>query len=125
MKLLIIVSMLLFVSSCSLVDDDTEITQPFPVDSISVKNIARNLIEFTATNNCGSMCWKQTYAESSINRNDVFIKTICVFDGSAVCPEVCVEVKTPVSITLPSVGEYTFHFWQSNSASLDTTIAIN
>ena len=115
----------LLLSSCSIWDDDTEITRPFPVDSISVVSIVRNVIEFTAINNCGSMCWKQTYFESNISRSDVFIKTICVYDGSAVCPEVCIEVGTPVSITLPAVGTYTFHFWQSDSASRDTIIVLN
>lgn len=111
--------------SCSIWEDDTEIRRPFAVDSITVVNIARNVIEFTATNNCGSMCWKQTYFESNTSRNDVFIKTFFVADGSTICPQVCVEVKTPVQITLPSTGSYTFHFWQSDSTSLDTTIVFN
>lgn len=109
------------VSACSILDDD-ELRRPIPVDSISVNSTSLNA-EFTAIIFCGSYCWKSTYFEKSISGSDVFIKTFAVSDGSSVCPDVCVEYQTPINISLPMSGNYTFHFWKSDTSSIDTTIA--
>jgi hypothetical protein len=70
------------------------------------------------------MCWKETYYKSSIKGNDVFIKAFAVTDVSAVCPAVCVETEIPILIQLKVSGSYTFHFWRSDTSSIDTTLIL-
>jgi hypothetical protein len=123
MKIFSILLLVTTLSSCSVFEED-DITRPIPVDSISVKNILSLTADFTASNFCGSMCWAKTYFEKTINGNNVYIKTFAVVDGSKICPDVCVYAETPVSISLPSAGSYVFHFWRSDSTSIDTTLII-
>lgn len=122
MKKIIILLSAIAIYSCS-VFEENKINHPIPVDSISVKNTSLNA-EFTAIILCGSYCWENTYFEKSISGSDVFIKTFAVSDGSAVCPQVCVEYQTPINISLPMSGNYTFHFWKTDTSSIDTTITI-
>ena len=115
-------SIILF--SCTIFEDD-EIKRPIPVDSISVNNITNLSVDFTASIFCGSLCWKNTYFEKRISGSEVFIKTFAVLDGSSVCPAVCVDYQTPINISLISAGSYTFHFWRSDTSSMDTTLFID
>ena len=121
MKIFSIILMTTILSSCSVFDDD-DITRPVPVDSVFVNNTSNLSADFTAKIYCGSYCWKNTYFEKSINGNNVFIKTFAVSDESSVCPAVCVEYQIPINITLRVSGSYTFHFWKSDTSSIDTTI---
>lgn len=123
MKIFLIILMTTILSSCSLFEED-DITRQIPVDSISVNSTSGLRGNFTALIACGSMCWKETYFEGSVSDDDVFIKTFAVTDGSAVCPAVCVETEIPISIKLQVPGSYTFHFWKSDSTSIDTTLNI-
>jgi hypothetical protein len=104
--------------------EEDEIIHPIPTESISVNNTSNLTADITATIFCGSYCWKNTYFEKSINGNNVFIKTFAVLDGSSVCPAVCVEYQTPINIVFQTSGSYTFHFWKSDSSSLDTTLVV-
>ncbi|HRN27943.1 MAG: hypothetical protein IT276_05230 [Ignavibacteriaceae bacterium] len=122
MKTILAFLLTALISACSIFDDGDELRRPIPVDSISVNSTSLNA-EFTATIFCGSYCWKSTYFEKSISGGDVFIKTFAVSDGSSVCPDVCVEYQTPINVPLPMSGNYTFHFWRSDTSSIDTTIA--
>lgn len=123
MKIFSILLLVTTLSACSLFEED-DITRQIQVDSISVNNISNLTAEFTAIIYCGSYCWKNTYFEKSINGNNVFIKTFAVSDGSAVCPAVCVETEIPISIKLLVPGSYTFHFWKSDTSSIDTTLIL-
>jgi len=123
MKLVFFLLSVLALYSCSIFEED-EITYTIPTDSISVKNSSNLTAEFTASNFCGSSCWKKTYFEKRITGDEVFIKIFAVADGSIACPAVCIYAETPASITLPSSGGYTFHFWRSDTSSIDTTINI-
>ena len=120
---MIFILLVTLIPACSIRDDE-DIKVLFPTDLVLVNNTSLNA-EFTATVFCGSYCWKSTSFESSIKGGDIFIKTFAVFDGSTVCPQVCVEYKTPINITLPVSGDYTFHFWRSDTSSIDTVIAIH
>jgi len=104
--------------------EEDEIIHPIPTDSISVNNTSNLTVDITATIFCGSYCWKKTYFEKSINGNNVFIKTFAVSDESSVCPAVCVEYQIPINIVFQTSGSYTFHFWRSDSSSIDTTLII-
>lgn len=121
MKIIFFLLLTILISSCSSFEDEEE-RHSIPIDSISVNSISNLTVNFTATIFCGSYCWKETYFEKSISGSDVFIKTFAVSDGSSVCPQVCVEYQTPINISLPSSGSYTFHFWKSDTSSIDTTI---
>ena len=114
----------IILSSCTNFEED-EIKRPIPVDSISVNNITNLSVDFTASIFCGSLCWKNTYFEKRISGSEVFIKTFAVLDGSSVCPAVCVDYQTPINISLISAGSYTFHFWRSDTSSIDTTLFID
>lgn len=121
MKKSFVLLLTVLISACSVFEDD-EIRQPIPIDSISVNSTVNLTANFTAVSFCGSYCWKETYFEKSISGSDVFIKTFAVSDGSTVCPQVCIEYQTPINLSLPSSGSYTFHFWKSDTSSIDTTI---
>lgn len=123
MKHLFFLLIAIVLSSCSVFEEE-DITRPIPVDSISVNSTSNLTADFTATIFCGSYCWKNTYFEKSINGNNVFIKTFAVSEESSVCPDVCVEYQTPINIALPASGSYTFHFWKSNTSSIDTTLIL-
>ena len=124
MKIIAYVFFAIILSSCTIFEDD-EIKRPIPIDSISVNNISNLSVDFTASIFCGSMCWKHTYFEKRISGSDVFIKTFAVSDRSSVCPAVCVDYQTPINISLQSTGSYTFHFWKSDTSSIDTALLIN
>lgn len=121
MKFIVLLFATLIVTSCSELEED-EITRAIPIEIFSVKNKSTLNIEFTASNSCGSMCWKRTYFEKTISGNDIYIKTFATMDGSLVCTAVCVSVDVPINITLSSPGSYNFHFWKSDTSSIDTTI---
>ncbi len=123
MKITFFILLITLFSACSMLDDE-KIKNPFPLDSISVNSTSLNA-EFTGTIFCGSYCWKSTYFVKNIKDGDVFIKTFAVSDGADVCPAVCVEYQIPINITLPVSGSYTFHFWKSDTSSIDTTITIH
>jgi hypothetical protein len=123
MKNIAISFLILIISSCSVFEED-DTTRPIPTDSILINDIADLKVNFSAIIECGSMCWKETYYKSSINGDDVYIKTFAVTDGSAVCPAVCVETEIPISIKLMVPGSYTFHFWRSDTSSIDTTLIL-
>jgi hypothetical protein len=114
----------IILSSCNIFVDG-EIKRLIPVVSISVNNILNLPVDFTASIFCGSMCWKHTYFEKRISGSDVFIKTFAVSDRSSVCPAVCIDYQTPINISLQSTGSYTFHFWKSDTSSIDTALLIN
>lgn len=124
MKWILILFAVIF-SSCSIWEDEKEISQPFAVESITVNNVSRTGISLTAYNSCGSMCWKRTFVESRVNGFEVFVKTVAVFNEYTACPAVCVGTETPVFIKISSNGTYNFHFWQSDTTTLDTIITVN
>ena len=123
MKKIIVLLSVIAVYSCSVFEED-EIVYPIPVDSISVKSTYNLIADFTASNFCGSSCWKRTYFEKKITGNKIDIKTFAVTDGSRTCPDVCVYAETPIRIMLPSSGTYEFHFWKSDTSSIDTAIVL-
>lgn len=123
MKQITFFILIVALSSCLEFEND-EITRAIPVDSISINNVTNLSVDFTAITYCGSLCWKSTYFENKVIGSDVFIKTFSVSDRSAACPAVCVEAKTPIKITLQSSGNYNFHFWKSDTTSIDTTLTL-
>lgn len=70
------------------------------------------------------MCWKKTYYNSSINGEDVYIKTFAIMDGPGACAAVCVETEIPISIKLLVPGSYRFNFWKNDTSSIDTTLIL-
>ena len=123
MKIFSILLLVTTLSACSLFEED-DITYPIPVDSISVNSTSSLTADITASNFCGSMCWKKTYFEKTINGNNVYIKTFAVVDGSKTCPDVCVYAETPLFISLPLAGSYTFHLWKSDTSSIGTALIL-
>ncbi|MEO8230881.1 MAG: hypothetical protein ABI638_01270 [Ignavibacteriota bacterium] len=121
MKKIFFLLLTVLISACSSFEKE-EHRPPITVDSVSVNSVSNLTANFTAIIFCGSYCWEKTYFEKSISGSDIFIKTFAVSDGSTVCPQVCVEYQTPINISLPSSGSYTFHFWKSDTSSIDTTI---
>lgn len=123
MKIFSILLLVTTLSACSLFEED-DITRPVSIDLIIVNNNAGLRCNFTAIPNCGSMCWKDTYDKSIISGQDVYIKAFSVSDGSASCSDACVETEIPISIQLKVPGSYTFHFWKSDTSSIDTTLIL-
>lgn len=123
MKIFFFLILTLALSACSLFEED-DITRLVPVDSIIVNGTSGLSSNFTALIPCGSICWKESYFKSSVSNKDIFIKTFAIINGSAVCPAVYIETEIPISIQLKVPGSYIFHFWKSDSTSIDTTLNI-
>ncbi|GAH44286.1 unnamed protein product [marine sediment metagenome] len=72
----------------------------------------------------GNPCYMFSHLDINSQYYDVFVKIYAKIDPEAICPEVVDSIKASGSYKPLSEGDYNFHFWQSDSASLDTTVVV-
>ena len=121
---------LTLINSCLFEPDEKEYIQPFCVDSVKVTHIVDRKATFECIGWVGDLCWEHDHTEIDYQNTDYFVQIIikrdesliCPQDESLTCPDVISKMTIPVSITIGQDTSYTFHFWQSDSTSLDTTI---
>lgn len=119
-----ILLMLFLIPACSVFEDETQLNFPAGVDSLSVEITGNKTAEFTAYLYCGSMCWTGYYFVSDQEGNDIYVKLFVTTDGR-ICPAVCVEQSYKFEYTSLYPGTYNFHFFRTDTTSLDTTISFN
>lgn len=114
---------LTFNNSCLFEPDEKEYIQgPFCVDSVKVTQIEDRNVTFECIGWTGDPCWEHDHTEIDCQNPDYFVQIFVKRDKSLICPQVISKMTIPVSITVGQDTSYTFHFWQTDSTSLDTTI---
>jgi hypothetical protein len=95
-----------------------EVTIP---DSVDIGQI----ITYEVKSYLPNSCWKYSHIGLSSSDFDVYVTLYMKRDPR---DQICLDVITPVDIEgnfLPEVeGEYTFHFWRSDTSSLDTNVIV-
>ena len=127
MKSKIIAFALCIFFGCSLFQEDDEIEYieaVVGVDSIHINNISNMTVWFAVFCTVGDPCWEFWKHDESKIGSDIYVKVYARRDRSLVCLDVIGLIKVPLIINVGSAGDYYFHFWQTDTSSLDTTISI-
>lgn len=75
---------------------------------------------------CGVSCPSYVYYnyENKIVDEEYLVSFYARLDGQDVCPAVGYTIEVPFVVFIPDPGTYKFHFWQSDTTTLDTTLII-
>jgi len=95
---------------------------PATVYKIEILGLTNKKIELIAYGGVPTPCHYYLTTELSQENNDYYIKIYSRYEGEP-CIAVISTIEVPVTINVQS-GEKVFHFWQSDTTSLDTTITI-
>lgn len=121
---LIITSILLYcfvILSCDTVEQNIY-KHKSPVVSFQVTSKKDHEISFMTQaswpNGCG------TFSNAAVYKSDSNYKIVVYGqqEADAVCTTAFIEFDAPVNISISRRGTYSFHFWQSDTTYLDTTI---
>jgi hypothetical protein len=105
-------------------------------DQFIVKRVYPHAIENTAVQGLniafqvvcvvGDPCWFPSHNEFATKNNgqDIYVSVYAKRDKKAVCPQVISIIKPIVKYSVKTVGEYRFHFWKSDTTTMDTTIVV-
>lgn len=121
------ISLLCLILGCSLFTEEERIDYieaVVSVDSIRVEKIVDKGVGFTAFCTVSDPCWEFWKYDKDIIEFDVYIKIYARRDSRLFCPQVIWSIEVPLFVRVGSFGRYHFHFWQTDSSSLDTTIVI-
>ena len=94
--------------------------------TLSIEKITKGSYSFSIVaiaewhNGCGSFS-HYTVLE---NQNDISITIYGEEPQNAICTQAFIQFEAPVEIIVDGPGEYSLHFWQNDSTSLDTTIVL-
>lgn len=112
-----------FLSCDNLVENETtkRKASTLIVEKVSTNS---NSISLTAIAEWGSSCGSFSHLVVSQNNKDISITVYGKEPIDAVCLAVMSSFAAPVEIIVDSPGKYNFHFWQTDSTSLDTTITL-
>jgi len=105
-------------------DDGAFYTRPTPAERIEVKERAGRTITFSVTCSWPDGCGRYSHFTARQQGNEY---TVQIFGGrtaAAVCPAVVIHFIAPVEIKVPAPGAYDFHFWQSDTTSIDTSLVV-
>lgn len=97
----------------------------YPHSVLSIESgEARTPIVFEIASFFNTPC--DEYSHSDINQDDfdISIKFYQKSEKGGRCTQVVVDTEIRWGFMPESAGEYRFHFWQSDSASLDTTVVV-
>ena len=109
--------------SCSTGTESEEmIVQASPVFRVEVTQKSSNKITFLAKAGWPNGCGRFSHFESSQVGADYQIKVFGKQPREALCTQAGIQFDAPVDLTIGQPGTYTFRFWQSDFATLDTTI---
>lgn len=114
-------------SGCSIFGHGTEWTySPMYPDSLTISGsmIVNDRILFELDSAFNSPCNEYSHAELKQNANDIYVKFYQRRDKSTICATVMVPTQISWSYTPLMPGDYRFHFWQSDTTSLDTTVTV-
>ncbi len=127
MKRLFLAVMVLALSSAGCLtdsDDDEYLLRPVPVDSVRNARVSPHSVTFDVFGTVADPCWQFNWAEIWRRAEDISVKIHAKRKRAAMCPQVLTVLKTRVQIPVTGAGTYEFHFWASDSASVDTTVVV-
>lgn len=111
------------VSGCGLFEEEFDI-QPAPVARFEVKEMTGRRITFSVTCSWPNGCGRYSHFTSDLAGNQYNVKIFGVQPRPAACTQEIIDFSAQVKITAPVSGIYEFHFWQSETTSLDTSFVI-
>ncbi len=122
-----ILSGTVFISGCSLFEDNhgRGIRPMYPV-SVSIEQTGSpdHLITFTIESNLNDGCSLYSHATTIRDGYDVYIGLFQKRDSQLYCTDAIVRTTVICNYNPPAGGDYKFHFWRSDSTSLDTVVMV-
>ena len=125
MNIVTTILFLLIIIGCDLLDnpeDETYLEGPAKVYNIEILGLTNNKIEFNVFAIVPTPCNYHSKTEKHRDKDDYYIKIFSRYDGEP-CTGNLWTIEVYVSV-ITSSGEIDFHFWYSDTTSLDTTITI-
>ena len=127
MKYIILLGVLLVVFSGCIFDNngdgDKYMTGLWAaVDSIMVNSATGGIINVTCIAEVGDPCHEYEKSDITYEQNDVYVRLYSKREKAAVCPDVISSIKVNLNIQAKDSSVYHLHFWQGDSASLDTSV---
>ena len=125
MKIVATILFLLIAIGCDLQnneDHEAYYERPARVNHVEILGLANKKIEFNVFAVVPSPCNYYSKTELKHDKNDYYVKIFSSYDGEP-CIAILSTIEVPISVNVPS-GEKIFHFWQSDTSYLDTTIRI-
>lgn len=117
----------ILVSGCGLFSDGIDWRyspmRPHQILSIETAPYPEN-VNFEIASSLSTPCHEYSHAELRHEGLDIFVKFYQRVDTEVRCTENLVDTEFIWNLRPGLRGEYTFHFWRSDSTSLDTTIII-
>jgi hypothetical protein len=82
-------------------------------------------IVFTAISRFGDSCWEFSHFKTSRSGYDIYVTPYAKrLAKEIICAAVMTTVSGEGKFTPNIQGEYTFHFWRSDTISLDYTVTV-
>ncbi len=114
-------------AGCSLFDDEIEwMKMSVPADSVVISDSVAlgQSIDFEVTGTVPDIAWKSSHFEIQQSNFDVWVR-LRAKRNPKLCSHFIPRLIHVEGSFLPhSVGNYRFHFWQSDTTSLDTTAVV-
>lgn len=112
-------------SGC-LSDSGENLPPPKAVSASLIKgaSIEGRTITFTLVCTIPEPCWRFVRFENLASGQTITTTVLAQRTTNDGCLQVLSSIETPVTISVPSSGAYTFRFWQYGGKTLDTTLTI-
>ncbi len=121
MKFLLSIFICLMCWQCGVNEPERRI-QAFGVYEVEVTESNTETVTFKALVYLIDPCWDFEQIVIDWADNHCYLKFFFKRQDVNICPTVIDERELPAIFYLQQKGEITFHFWQSDSASVDTTL---
>ena len=108
---------------------DTKLIRPMKAIKIDSIAVDQKQITFEVTVETPDVCWEFSGYKTEREVNGIYIQIIGQRDKDAICAQMIGTFVATATLNrekekLSSSSSQTFHFWQGESAALDTTIAL-
>lgn len=94
------------------------------IDSVAVLSVQERTVFFACYSEVSDYCWQVHRFLSNRQGNDIFITVEAKHQEGVQCATAFKTLESPVYFEVDAPGAYSFHFWQSDSSTVDTTFAI-
>lgn len=95
-----------------------------PVISVKEINARNNIVSILAVASWSDGCGSFSHYSVNSNNKDISIVIYVNKPSELACPAVMISFDAPIDIVVDGAGDYNFHFWQTDSTSLDTTFTV-
>jgi len=105
-------------------DEDKYLPWTVSVDSVSVRFVEGRTVFFAVYGWVPDPCVEFYKFDLKKTSNDYYISIETRREMVHICPAVISTLVSPVYFEVEAPGTYSFHFWQSDTSTVDTTFAI-